>query len=136
MKYLSIDYGKSRTGLAVTDSKGKIVIPYKTITEKNLDNLIKIIKQTVKELKIEKIIIGYPLNVNNTKSAQTLCVDEFISKLKTNINEIAIEIFNEKYSSNSADFLLKNMGLNRKERAKRIDEISALVILKNYLNLL
>ncbi len=133
MKYLAIDVGQARTGLAVTDSMGIVPVPYKTVKEKNIKILVKIISEIINEIKVDKVLVGYPLSIDNTKSNQTKYVDLFIKELKKIIDENIIEKVDEKYSSFVAESLLKDVGLNRKKRSKKVDEISALVILKSYL---
>jgi putative holliday junction resolvase len=133
MKYLALDIGQTNTGLATTDKTGSICMPYKVIKEKNIKNLAKKIFDIYDELKIDVILVGYPTNIDGTKSNQTQYVDNFLKELKKFINKESIITVDEKYSTIIADTKLKELGLNRKKRSKIIDSSSALLLLKDYL---
>lgn len=131
-KILAIDVGQSVTGLATTDKTGTIPMPYKNIKEKNVKNLAKRIFQIYTDLNINLILIGYPLNLNNTKSEQTLYVESFAKELEKLVDPDSLKFVDEKYSTIIANRNLKDIGLNRKQRSKIIDSNSALVLLQEY----
>ncbi|HOK41325.1 MAG TPA: Holliday junction resolvase RuvX [bacterium] len=134
MKYLGIDLGKNKTGLSVSDKTEKIVVPYKTLKINDKSLLLKEILKIINELKIERVVIGYPLNINGTKSEQTKYIEEFANELQKNIGEKKVILYNEKYTTINADLILKEFVDSRKKRSKKLDEISALIILRDYLN--
>ena len=83
MRYLAIDYGNKRTGLAICDSDETIVSPLKIIQgQKNI--LTKIIEITMAE-GVEAIVLGLPFNMDGTEGSQAKLVREFANKLKSNL---------------------------------------------------
>jgi putative holliday junction resolvase len=137
-KYLGIDYGARRVGIALSDinkifsfSKGHL---------KNDSNLLSNLMGIIKQENIIKIIIGYPLNLKSQKTAQTLEVDKFIDAFKSNLtkNQLTTEIIceDERLSSRLAqDYINKSeLKLKRKRDKGLVDEISASIILQSYLD--
>ncbi len=124
MKYLAIDYGEKKIGLATAETS--IASPFKVI--ENNSDLMTNISQIIQNEKIDKIVIGLPEGLQGNKSKQYQSVLRFIDKLK---NEIDIEIItqDEKLTSSLAQTLLK--GLKNK---KADDDVAAMLILQSYLD--
>ena len=119
---LSIDFGERYLGLAVRTQKTKIPIPLKVVESKK-DEKITILKKYINEYKIQLIVIGYPIGLNNSENRMTKLVDEFISDLDA-LN-LQVHKIDERLSSK----LFKN------NRSDRIDDLSAFEILESYLSL-
>ena len=117
-RYLGIDYGKKRIGLSFADSIG-IAIPLPLIKVKNTQLSIKIIKATIKRYQVTKIIIGYPLNLNNSTSTQIKFVENFIAILKVNLN-MPIYRVDEKLTSYQVMEDIKSIGLLKKKNKNLI----------------
>ena len=122
-KYLGIDWGEKRIGLALGDSETNIAMPYKTV--KNIDEIRKIIKQE----NIETIVIGKPLSIANSQFPISREFNKFITDFKKYI-KIPIKLFDERLSSKAADKLTGG----KKAKAGR-DELAAMIILQSYLDL-
>ncbi|MFA6171046.1 MAG: Holliday junction resolvase RuvX [Patescibacteria group bacterium] len=121
MRYLGIDWGKKRIGLAMADSETKMAIPFRVV--KNADEVI----ETVKEEQIEKIIIGLPLTLSGQNGETAKEAVKFADELKKK-TAVTIEVIDERLSSREADALMKkNIGQER-------DAVSAMLILQNYLD--
>lgn len=137
-KYLGIDYGSKRVGIAVSDENKKYSFSREFINndKKFYENLLKIIK----EESVEKIIIGYPLNFNSEKTIQTMAVEKFRcnleSKLKQNKVEAEIVYFDERLTSKIAQNSILNSGLSKRKRQEkgRVDSISAQIILQDFID--
>lgn len=137
-KYLGIDYGSKRVGIAVSDENKKYSFSRDFIINdsKFFGNLIKVII----EEKIEKIVIGYPLNFKSEKTIQTEAVEKFRSELESRLkrNNIVAEIvyFDERLTSKIAQESILNSGLSRKKRQEkgRVDSISAQIILQDFID--
>ena len=137
-KYLGIDYGSKRIGIAVSDENKKIAFSREAIiNDKNiLENIFKIIM----EENIERIIIGYPLSLKSGKTNQTFetekfrdNIDIFFSKNKT---DIRIEFFDERLSSRLAEGYISEIIRSKSKRRNKglTDSFSAQIILQNYLD--
>jgi len=118
MNILSIDYGKKRIGLAWVQEGLDVVLPYGVV--KNMEELTELI---IKE-KIDKLIVGFPVGLDDKENANTKIVKEFALELKKKVN-LPLEFVDERFSSAQAD----SMGgeVSRDEKA-------AMVILQSYLD--
>ena len=118
---LSIDFGERYLGLAVRTQETRIPIPLKIVDSKN-DKTLTIVKKYVDEYKIQLIVIGYPIGLNNSENRMTNLVDEFISDLDA-LN-LQVHKIDERLSSK----------LFKDNKSVRIDDLSALEILESYLS--
>jgi len=131
MKYLSLDIGKKRIGIALSLA-GTFCKEYKTLDFTTSDNLISDIKTIITENNIDAIIIGLPKNMDGSDSEYTLYVREIADKIKTKIT-IPINLEDERLTSAEAERQLQEMGLARDEIKKRVDQYAAKLILEQYL---
>ena len=131
MRYLAIDYGTKRTGLAICDSDEIIVSPLAVIDGQK--NLIKKIANTVETQNVEAVVLGLPLNMDNSEGIQTKIVLNFAEQLKKHIN-IPVHLQDERLSSFGAEDKLAAADFTRgKKRKKHIDAVAAAEILEAFL---
>ena len=130
MRYLAIDYGARRCGLAVCDPLEIIVSPLEVID--NRRNLIKRIVEVIEAGRIEAVVLGLPLNMDNSMGRQTRIVKEFGRRLKEEI-DVPIHFQDERLSSFAAEERLADIKLTRKEKRKRFDAVAAAFILESFL---
>ncbi len=131
-RILAIDYGRKRTGIAVTDPGQVIASGLTTVpTHQLIDFLVKY----VKEEKVERIIIGHPKQMNNEDSENMRYILPFMGKLKKQIPDIPVELVDERFTSVLAHQAMLAGGLKKKDRQNKalVDEISATIILQSYL---
>lgn len=134
MKILAIDFGTRHMGFAVGNPFIRTAIPIAPLVRKNEEKDFLYINHLIDEYDISKIIIGYPLNMDGTKSETTLQVEQFAQQLKKNINtDIETEFVDERLTSFEAHELLKSQHPDYKKRKKILDSVSALIILRTYL---
>lgn len=130
---MSIDYGIKKVGIAICDPTMSITMPYKTIVENKMLRLIDIIRKIVEDKQVIYIVLGMPLNLDNSSNKQTEIVKHFANTLVKRI-EVPIFLYDERFSSRVADEMLKNIGLNRKRRSNIDDAIAAKIILDDFLS--
>jgi len=131
MKYLGIDYGTKKVGLAISDKSGEIVFPRASLELVSIKKLIIVIADLIKKEKIEKIIVGWPLVLKGKTSIQTERVEKFIKELK-NLTDCNIEVFDERLTTKES--LDKYQYLSKtKKMPPDIDALAASEILNNYL---
>lgn len=130
MRYLAIDYGTKRTGLAICDSAETIVSPFAVIQGQK--ELLKAITEIVQTENVEAIILGMPLNMTGTESSQTKLVLKFAEKLKGHLH-IPIHFQDERLSSFGAEEKLASAKFTRGKRRKRLDAVAAAEILEAFL---
>lgn len=131
-RIICIDYGGKRTGLAVTDPLQIIATGLTTVDTRDL---IPFLKQYFAQEQVELILIGEPLNLNDTATHATPLVKAAIQKLRTNFPKIPIETIDERFTSKMASKAMIDMGMKKKDRRnkKLVDEIAATIMLQEYL---
>jgi putative Holliday junction resolvase len=130
MRYLAIDYGTKRTGLAVCDPSETIVSPLTVIEGRK--NLIGKILEIITCENIEAIVFGLPLNMDGTTGPQAKRATQFAKELETRIN-VPIYFQDERLSSFGAEEKLAPAEFTRKKKARRLDAIAAAQILEAFL---
>ena len=135
MRILGIDYGDSRTGIAITDSLNITAQGLETINNKGSDKIIlKRLDEILNQYEINIIVIGRPINMNGTESERTEITDKFIHKLKCKYNKIKIETIDERLTTVAAHKTMNFLDINKNKKKSLVDTISAVYILETYLN--
>jgi putative Holliday junction resolvase len=132
-RILAIDYGLKRTGLAVTDPFRIIATALTTVSSREL---IPFLKDYFKKESVDQIIIGLPLNWDESATHATPLVEKCVLELKKNFPGIPIEKVDERFTSKMAKNSMLEMGMKKKDRRKKelVDQIAATIILQEYLN--
>ncbi len=133
-RILALDYGKKRTGVAVTDPL-KIIATALTTVETG--ELIGFLKKYMATEQVEKIIIGYPLNMDDSPTDATPLVEKFIVKFGNVFPNLPVEKVDERMTSRMASKAIAQMGLSKKDREKKelIDAVAAVIILQEYMGI-
>ena len=131
-KYIGIDYGKKRTGISISDYDKIISFPLETVETTNLLNFL---KDLTKKEKIEKIIIGKPVKLNNKIHALENEIVDFIESINRAFPNISIHRVDERFTSKISNKILNQLETKKKIRMDKsiIDKISASLILESYL---
>ena len=132
-RFLAIDYGSKRVGLAISDPTKKIAKAYKTITNDSLDALLSCIKNEIKINSVEKIILGLPIGMNGKNTSQTELVLKFNDMLK-NFLSIPVVLEDERLTSLHAKKSLVFQGFKTTSNKENIDSTAAALLLQNYIN--
>ncbi|WP_336517925.1 Holliday junction resolvase RuvX [Pollutibacter soli] len=131
-RIISIDYGKKRTGLAVTDPMQIIATGLTTV---DTQLLMKFLKDYISKEPVEKIIIGDPRNLDDSETHITADVQAFIKRLNKEFPKIPVTTVDERYTSKMATRAMLDMGMKKKDRRNKalVDEIAATLMLQEYL---
>jgi len=131
-KYIGIDYGKKRTGISISDYDKKISFPLETVETINLLNFL---KDLTKKEKIEKIVIGKPLKLNNKIHVLENEIIDLIKSINKSFPDISIHRVDERFTSKISNKILNQLQTKKKIRIDKsiIDKISASLILESYL---
>jgi len=134
-RILCIDYGKKRTGIAVTDPLKIIASALTTIETKDLFTFL---KKYFQQEEVELVLIGEPKNWDESDTHATPLVRQFIQKFKKDFPLVKIETVDERYTSKLASQAMVEMGMKKKDRQKKgnIDQIAATIMLQQYLKAL
>ena len=133
MRILSIDYGKKRTGLAVTDPLQIIAGGLGTV---ETSVLYEYIEAYIQREQVERIVIGKPMQPNGQPSENMVRVENFYNRWRKAHPEIPIEYYDEHFTSVLAHRAMIDGGVKKKTRRENkglVDEISATIILQDYL---
>ena len=131
-RIVSIDYGKKRTGLAVTDPLQLIAGGLATVST---STLFEYLTQYVAKEPVERIVIGEPRQPNGQPSENVARVQQFVNRWRKAMPQIPIEYFDERFTSVLAHQAMLEGGLKKKARQDKalVDEISATIILEDYM---
>ena len=131
---LAIDYGKKRTGIAVSDTLKLIANPLTTVETPTLFDFL---KTYLEQEDVEKIIVGLPKQANGEYSENMKRITPFVNRLKKIYTSIPIEYYDERFTSVLAHRAIIDGGVKKKERRENkglVDQISATIILTDYMN--
>lgn len=131
-RILAIDFGKVRTGIAVTD---ELQIIASGLTTVKTSELIKFLKDYVQKERVSLFLVGLPKQMNNTDSESEVLIQPFLKKLSAAFPKTPVERVDERFTSKMAFQSMLDGGMNKKQRQNKglIDEISATIILQSYL---
>jgi putative Holliday junction resolvase len=131
-RILAIDYGKKRTGIAVTDNLQIIASGLTTVPTKELYTFL---KEYTNNEKVELFLVGEPKQMNNSASESEALIIPFIDDLIKMFPSIPIKRIDERFTSKMAFQTMIDSGLKKKQRQNKalVDEISATIILQSYL---
>jgi len=131
-RILSIDYGKKRTGIAVTDPLQIIANGLATVSTSELFDYL---KNYISQEEVERVIIGKPLQTNGLPSENMQRVEQFVNRWRKAMPAIPIEYVDERFTSVLAHLVMIDGGLRKKARQDKalVDRISATIILEDYL---
>ncbi len=134
-RILGIDYGKVRTGIAITDALGITAQGLETIKSDGNDKmLLRRLAEIIEEYEVEKIVIGNPINMDGTESERSLQTKDFIHKLKSRFNKIEIISVDERLTTVEAHKTMNMLNVNKFKKKGIVDTIAAVYILESYIN--
>ena len=135
MRILGIDYGDSRTGLAISDALNITAQGLETIHNQGSDRIIlKRLDEIIEQYSVNVIVVGKPINMNGTSSERTEKTEKFIHKLKCKYNKLEIHIIDERLTTVAAHKTMNFLDINKNKKRNIVDTISAVYILETYLN--
>ena len=132
-RILSIDYGKKRTGLAVTDPLQLIAGGLATVST---SGLFEYLQAYIAREPVERIVIGEPRQPNGQPSENLARVQQFVNRWRKAVPQIPIELYDERFTSVLAHQAMLDGGLRKKARQDKalVDEISATILLEDYMS--
>ena len=132
-RILSVDYGKKRTGLAVTDPLQIIANGLVTVATSKLFDFL---KDYISKEEVELIVVGRPLQLNGQPSENLARVEQFVNRWRKVMPEVPIEYYDERFTSVLAQQAIIAGGVKKKTRREDkglVDEVSATIILQDYM---
>ncbi len=136
MKIMGLDYGSVTVGVAISDSMLLTAQPVEVIKRKREDKLrqtLARIEQLAAENEVERIVLGFPKNMNNSEGERVQRTKEFMDKLIARTG-LEVVLWDERLSTVSAMDVLKEAGVRRENRKEYVDKMAASLILQGYLD--
>ena len=135
MRYLGLDLGSKTLGIAISDKTNTIASVYNTIRfeDENYNMLVSKLANIVEENGITNIVLGYPLNMNNTIGTRAEITLEFKKMVEKELN-IPVILMDERLTSVISNNVLIDANVSRKKRKQKVDGMAAVIILQSYLD--
>ena len=131
-RILAIDYGKKRTGLAVTDTLQLIANGLETVAT---HTLLQYLKEYIAKEPVDTIVVGLPKQMNGEPSESMRYIEPFVATLRKTFPQIPVEMYDERFTSTIAHKAMIDGGMKKSDRRDkaRVDSIAATIILTDYL---
>lgn len=132
MIILSVDYGDTRTGLAVCDKFEMLASPVAVINEKDAEKLAHTVSEKAAELKAQQIVVGLPKNMDGTEGFRADACRHF-AELLYDLTGLPVDLQDERLTTVSAHGILNETNTRGKKRKAVVDAVSAVLILEDYI---
>jgi len=132
-KYLALDYGDRRVGMAISDGNKEISFPRDFLEYVKIKDLIDQLKVFCEQEGVERIVLGLPIHMNGRVGDRAKKTQVFYEALKVAMSEMELVFFDERLSTEFAVKALRGQGIKAKDQKGKRDVISAQIILQNYL---
>jgi putative Holliday junction resolvase len=130
---MGLDVGVKRIGIAISDPMGWTAQGHSVLQRKNAGYDFGVLLDICQQYEVEKIVVGYPLNMNGTEGPKAQEIKEFAKLLKEK-SQLPVELWDERLSTRSAERTLLEADVSRQKRKQVIDKLAAVNILQGYLN--
>ena len=133
MRVLGLDYGEKRIGVAICDELGLTAQGLPTIIRKTKKQDLNILESFIRDYKVERIVIGYPLRMDGSEGIQCEKVNRFKTLIEATFS-LPVVKWPETLSTKEAEEILINSGVRWEKRKKMVDKLAACIILQGYLD--
>ena len=133
MRILALDVGEKRIGVAISDLSQSLARSLKVVQRGSRQEDFAAVARLVEEYEVEKVVVGYPRSLNGMAGAQAQRVERYAVGLTESLT-VPVLLWDERFSTVSAERLMREAGLRSKKRRERIDAVAAAVILQDYLD--
>ena len=132
MIIMSVDLGKARTGIAVSDPSGTFAFPKEVITEYHTDRLVEKLCAKAVEYSAERIVVGYPKNMDGSLGERAQECAQIAEQIKE-LSGLEIVLWDERCTTVTAHNYLSMNNVRGKKRKETVDAVAAVIILEDYL---
>ena len=133
-RFLGIDFGDRRIGIAISDPTGTIARPHSLIEGKSKPEVVKIIADIVEEFEVITIVLGLPQNMDGSEGFRSDITHEFADMLTEAMDSVKVELIDERLTTVQAQRSLNIMNVSGKKKKKKIDSMAAALILQTFLD--
>jgi putative Holliday junction resolvase len=133
MRVMALDVGDKKIGVAISDELLLTAQGRPTLRRKNLRSDLEVLRRLAVENDVQVVVIGQPLHMDGTPSAQTDRVARFSEEFHK-VLDVPFVFWDERLTSFEAEQHLEQMGMNWRQRREHVDKVAAMIILQNYLD--
>ncbi|MBC8265329.1 MAG: Holliday junction resolvase RuvX [Anaerolineales bacterium] len=133
MRVLALDVGDKRVGVAISDPTQFLARSLKVIQRGPPQEDFAAVSRLVEEHEVERVVVGYPRSLDGTVGEQADKVERYAEGLAEAL-DVPVVLWDERFSTVSAERLMREAGLRGKKKRERIDAVAAAVILQDYLD--
>jgi len=133
MRVLALDVGEQRIGVALSDPTQTLARSLLVLEREDEARVLECVAVLVREQGVERVVVGHPLSLKGDVSPQTARVQRFARALAQEL-EVPVELWDERYSTVNAEKILRERGMDGRERRRWVDATAAAVILQDYLD--
>lgn len=133
MRFMGLDVGKARIGVAVSDETGLIARSIATLQRTSGKRDLEALGRLIEANEVQHVVVGNPLNMDGTTGAQSLQMWRFAEKLRSAV-PVEVSLWDERLSSFAAEQLLIERGRHWSKRKQEIDKLAAVMILQDFLD--
>ncbi len=137
MRILGLDYGDKTVGVSMSDETETIATGIEIIRrdkEESIKQSVSRIKELIKEYNVQKIVLGYPKNLDGSEGFRCEKTIEFKERLHRNFKKMDIELFDERFSTVSVTMVFQEAKMKKEQQKEVVDKMAAVIILQNYLD--
>jgi putative Holliday junction resolvase len=138
MRVMALDVGHKRIGVALSDPGQILASSLQVVERKGQQRDLATVVQLVREHEVGKIIVGYPRSLNGTVGQQAKFVERYVAVLEKKLGDSSLDVpvilWDERFSTVTANKLMAEAGHRGRKRRERIDAVAAAVILQDYLD--
>lgn len=132
MKYLGVDYGDKRIGLAVSDPEGKVAMPHSVVSVDGAHAQVDAVAQVARECGAEAVVVGRPVSLSGAPGPAAKKVDRFAGRLSS--KSLRVLLWDERFTTHGARESLEIQAMTAKEQRAVIDSVAASILLQSYLD--
>lgn len=132
MRYMALDVGDVRIGVAISDELGNTSLPHSVIERTNDAEVLDKVTEIINKYKVDVLVVGNPINLDGTTGARSKKTEQFYNYIKKRIN-IKSLMFDERLTTLAAQRILLDADVSRKKRKEVIDKLAAQQILYSYI---
>jgi putative Holliday junction resolvase len=133
MRFMGLDFGDKRIGIAVSDDQGQIAMPKDTLQRSGKVKYIERLAELADQENVGEILVGMPVSMDGSHGPQAQKVMQFVQRLRQRV-EIPVVVWDERLTTVAAERILIEGNLSRSRRRRVIDKVAAAYLLQSYLD--
>jgi putative Holliday junction resolvase len=132
MRYLGVDLGERRTGLAVSDPQGRVALSHSVVTHRSQAEQLRLVYEVVRQIGVDVVVVGRPTGLSGRAGPSDRRAVRFAGRLSN--RSIRVILWDERFTTRQAKEVLREGGLDERKGRRVVDQLAATLILQSYLD--